>query len=432
MDENAAQSAAPAAAPSFGRRLWHFLGALVYRFFEDRGVQTAGSLTFTTLLSLVPLITVALALATAFPVFREATAALQAYVLENFLPEASGVKAMAAQINEFTAKAGQLTAIGLIFLTVTAIMLMLTIDESMNRVFRVHRPRPLAQKLLMYWGVLTLGPVLIGMSLSLTTFLVGASLGLMRMGALAQDVLRLVPFLFTWAALTLIYLVVPNRRIVLWHALVGAFCAGVAFEATKRGFAIYLAKFPTYTLIYGAFATLPIFLLWVYLSWLIVLIGATLPIFLLWVYLSWLIVLIGATITAMLPAFRVDESDRNRPPGRDLEDALAVLGGLARAQETGEVVSLTRLAGRIRRMTHRCEQVLERCAALGWAVNTERDAWLLTREADSIRVADVYRAFVLQPEALSGEVRQLSEHWKHVDDDLSINLKDLARREAAP
>jgi membrane protein len=412
MDENAAQSAAPAAAPSFGRRLWHFLGALVYRFFEDRGVQTAGSLTFTTLLSLVPLITVALALATAFPVFREATAALQAYVLENFLPEASGVKAMAAQINEFTAKAGQLTAIGLIFLTVTAIMLMLTIDESMNRVFRVHRPRPLAQKLLMYWGVLTLGPVLIGMSLSLTTFLVGASLGLMRMGALAQDVLRLVPFLFTWAALTLIYLVVPNRRIVLWHALVGAFCAGVAFEATKRGFAIYLAKFPTYTLIYGAFATLPIFLLWV--------------------YLSWLIVLIGATITAMLPAFRVDESDRNRPPGRDLEDALAVLGGLARAQETGEVVSLTRLAGRIRRMPHRCEQVLERCAALGWAVNTERDAWLLTREADSIRVADVYRAFVLQPEALSGEVRQLSEHWKHVDDDLSMNLKDLAQGEAAP
>jgi len=410
MDENAAQTAAPTAAPSFGRRLWHFLGALVYRFFEDRGVQTAGSLTFTTLLSLVPLITVALALATAFPVFREATAALQAYVLENFLPEASGVKAMAAQINDFTAKAGQLTAIGLIFLTVTAIMLMLTIDESMNRVFRVHRPRPLAQKLLMYWGVLTLGPVLIGMSLSLTTFLVGASLGLMRMGALAQDVLRLVPFLFTWAALTLIYLVVPNRRIVLWHALVGAFCAGVAFEATKRGFAIYLAKFPTYTLIYGAFATLPIFLLWV--------------------YLSWLVVLIGATITAMLPAFRVDESDRNRLPGRDLEDAIAVLGGLARAQERGEVVSVTRLARRIRRMPHRCEQVLERCAALGWAVNTERDAWLLTREADSIRVADVYRAFVFQPEALSGEAPALTEHWKHVESDLSMNLKEIGRREA--
>ncbi len=411
MTEPASQSAASSAGAGFGQRLGHFLAALMQRFFEDRGVQTAGSLTFTTLLSLVPLITVALALATAFPVFGEATTALQKYVLENFLPEATGVKAIAAQLNEFTAKAGQLTAIGLAFLAVTAIMLMLTIDESMNRVFRVQRPRPLGQKLLMYWGVLTLGPVLIGMSLSLTTFLVGASLGWLRMGAFAQDVLRGVPFLFTWAALTLLYLVVPNRRIVLWHALVGAFCAGIAFEASKRGFALYLQKFPTYALIYGAFATLPIFLLWV--------------------YLSWLVVLVGATITAMLPAFGADEADRRRPPGRDLEDALAVLGALARAQERGEVVSVTRLARRIRRMPHRCEQVLERCAALGWAVRTERDAWLLAREADAIRVADVYRAFVLQPEALSGEAPALAEHWKHVDTDLSMDLKQIGRGETA-
>ena len=411
MTEPAPQTASPPPAASFGQRLLNFFAALVHRFVEDHGVQTAGSLTFTTLLSLVPLVTVALALATAFPVFREGTAALESYVVGNFLPEASGVKAIATQINEFTAKAGQLTAIGLAFLAVTAIMLMLTIDESMNRVFRVQRPRPLGQKLMMYWGVLTLGPVLIGMSLSLTTFLVGASLGWMRMGEFAQDVLRLVPFLFTWAALTLLYLVVPNRRITLWHALVGAFCAGVAFELTKRGFALYLQKFPTYTLIYGAFATLPIFLLWV--------------------YLSWLVVLVGATITAMLPAFGSDASDRRRPPGRDLEDALAVLGALARAQERGEVVPLTRLARRIRRMPFRCEAVLERCAALGWAVRTERDTWLLSREADAIRVADVYRAFVLQPDALSGDAPQLAEHWKHVESDLSMNLKEIAQRGAA-
>jgi len=397
-------------ARAVGGKLYRFARALVHRFIDDHGVQTAGSLTFTTLLSLVPLLTVALSLATAFPVFREGTAALQSYVLENYLPEATGVKALAAQINEFTAKAGQLTAIGLAFLAVTAIMLMLTIDESMNRVFRVQRPRPLAQKLLMYWGVLTLGPVLIGMSLSLTTFVVGASLGWMRLGAFAQDVLRLVPFLFTWAALTLIYLVVPNRRIVLWHALVGAFCAGIAFEATKRGFALYLQKFPTYTLIYGAFATLPIFLLWV--------------------YLSWLVVLVGATIAAMLPAFGADDEERRRPPGAEMEDALAVLTGLARAQARGETVPLTRLARRVRRMPYRCEEVLERCAGLGWTVRTERDAWLLAREADSIRVADVYRAFVLQPGAVSGESQELSEHWKHVDADLSLDLKALAQRGA--
>jgi len=411
MDDSAPQTAATSPLAAFGRRVRRFLAALAHRFFEDRGIQTAGSLTFTTLLSLVPLLTVALSLATAFPVFRDATATLQNYVIHNFLPEAGGAKVIVAQINEFTAKAGQLTAIGLAVLGVTAIMLMLTIDESMNRVFRVHRPRPLAQKLLMYWGVLTLGPVLIGMSLSLTTFVVGASLGLMRMGTLAHDVLRGVPFLFTWAALTLIYLVVPNRRIVLWHALVGAFCAGIAFEATKRGFALYLENFPTYALIYGAFATLPIFLLWV--------------------YLSWLVVLVGATITAMLPAFTADDEERNRPAGSALEDALAVLGGLARAQAKGEVVPLTRLARRVRRMPYRCEALLERCAALGWVVRTERDAWLLAREADSIRVADVYRAFVLQPEALSGGAPALSEHWKHVETDLSMSLKEFTQRGAA-
>lgn len=248
------------------------------------------------------------------------------------------------------------------------------------------------------------------MSLSLTTYVVGASLGWLRMGGLAQDVLRMVPFLFTWAALTLIYLVVPNRRIVLWHALVGAFCAGVAFEMAKRGFALYLQNVGTYTLIYGAFATLPIFLLWV--------------------YLSWLVVLAGATITAMLPAFGADDLERSRPPGRDMEDALAVLTGLARAQVSGETVPLTRLARRVRRMPYRCEQMLERCAALGWTVRTERDAWLLAREADSIRVADVYRAFVLQPEGNPDALPpHLGEHWKHVESDLSMDLKELAERE---
>jgi membrane protein len=410
MDDTAHAPAPQPIAAHRVRRLVHFVGAVVHRFFEDHGIQTAGSLTFTTLLAIVPLLTVALSLATAFPVFQEGTKALEAYVLQNFLPEATGAQAIATQINEFTAKAGQLTAIGLAFLTVTAIMLMLTIDESMNRVFRVQRPRPLAQKLLMYWGVLTLGPVLIGMSLSLTTFVVGASLGVLRLGEFAQDVLRLVPFLFTWAALTMIYLVVPNRRIVLWHALVGAFCAGIAFELTKRGFALYLQKFPTYTLIYGAFATLPIFLLWL--------------------YLSWLVVLAGATITAMLPAFGADDIERDRPPGRDMDDALAVLTGLARAQVSGETVPLTRLARRVRRMPYRCEQMLERCAALGWTVRTERDAWVLAREADSIRIADVYRAFVLQPGGKAEAAPpHLGEHWAHVESDLSMDLKELAQRE---
>ncbi len=394
-----------------------FMVTISRRFVEDRGVQTAGSLTFTTLLSMVPLITVALSLTTAFPVFDQAIGALQTYVVEHYLPDAAGVRAITEQVSAFTEKAGRLTAIGLAFLLVTSLMLMLTIDEAMNRIFRVQRRRPLAQRVLMYWSVLTLGPLLIGGSLSMTSYMVGASLGLMGdMGAVTTAVLRVVPFLFTVAALTMLYLVVPYRRIDLPHALVGAILAGILFELAKRGFAFYIAKFPTYTMIYGAFATVPIFLLWL--------------------YLSWLVVLVGATLTAMLPGYRAADVERHRSPGHDLLDALAVLAVLARGQSAGEVRSTNRIATRVRLMPYRCERVLERCSDLGWVAKTDRDGWLLTRDADDIRVADVYRAFVLDPEAKGGVHEALerlsvpiAEHWKHVEGDLSLSLRRFAAAE---
>lgn len=391
-----------------------FMVTISRRFLEDRGVQTAGSLTFTTLLSLVPLITVALSLTTAFPVFDQAMSALQTYIVEHFLPDAAGVKTITAQVSAFTEKAGRLTAIGLAFLLATSLMLMLTIDEAMNRIFRVQRRRPLAQRVLTYWSVLTLGPLLIGASLSMTSYLVGASLGLMGdMGAATSAALRVVPFLFTVAALTMLYLVVPYRRIDLPHALVGAIVAGVLFELAKRGFAFYIAKFPTYTMIYGAFATVPIFLLWL--------------------YLSWLVVLVGATLTAMLPGFRAAGVERHRSPGQDLLDALSVLAVLARGQAAGEVRGTTRIAAQVRLLPYRCERVLERCSDLGWVAKTERDGWLLTLDADDIRVADVYRAFVLDPEAKGGVHEALerlsapiAEHWKHVEGDLSLSLRQFS------
>ena len=193
--------------------------AAFWRFYEERGLQTAGSLTFTTLLSLVPLITVALAVATAFPVFDQAMGALQGFLRENFLPDAQGIDTIADQITSFTRNAGRLTAIGLAFFFVTAVMLMMTIDVSMNRLFRVQRPRPMLQQVLMYWAILTLGPVLIGGSLSMTSFAVGASFGWLKLSRVADVVIGVLPFVFTCAALTLLYAVVPNRRVELSHAL---------------------------------------------------------------------------------------------------------------------------------------------------------------------------------------------------------------------
>src|SRR5687768_5048932 len=168
------------------RGAWEFSVAVARRFVEDRCMQTAGSLTFTTLLAIVPLLTVALALSTAFPVFDDAMTTLQLFVLDNFIPDTGSLETLSDQILSFTEQAGKLTAIGLVVLVVTAVALMLTIDETLNRIFRVRRRRPLAQRILMYWSVLTLAPVLFGSSLSMTSFLLGASFGMLSLGGVAE------------------------------------------------------------------------------------------------------------------------------------------------------------------------------------------------------------------------------------------------------
>lgn len=258
------------------RAFAQFCVDVVRRFFDDRCTQAAGSLTYTTLLALVPLLTVALTLATAFPIFDRFVERLQDFVLENFLPDTAGIDMIAQQLYDFTERAGQLQAIGLAALGVTAVMMMLTLDDVLNRIFRAARLRPLTQRIAVYLSVLVTGPVLIGASLSMTSFLVAASLGALNLDGLAEAVLRFLPFVFTIAALTLLYVVVPNRPVAFRHALAGGVFAGLVFEIAKRGFALYVSGFPTYTLVYGAFATAFVFLLWLYLLWLIVLGGATL------------------------------------------------------------------------------------------------------------------------------------------------------------
>ena len=373
-----------------------FCLAVVRRFYEERGLQTAGSLTYTSLLSMVPLVTVALAISTAFPVFDATTEALQVFLLENFLPDETGLDAIADQISSFTRNAGRLTAIGFGFFLVTAVMLMVTIDVTLNRLFRVQRQRPLLQQVLIYWAVLTLGPVLIGGSLSMTSFAVGASFGWLQLGRVTDVVLGVLPFVFTCAALSLLYAVVPYRHVPARDALIGAIVAGIAFELAKRGFAVYLARFPTYTLIYGAFATIPIFLVWL--------------------YTSWVVVLAGATLTAMLPAYRFAEGPAI--PGRDFVDALAVLAVLAREHREGGPVRLRDISRRLRMMPHRCEAALEHAAKLGWTARTEKDGWVMARDPEGMRVADLYRAFAFN-----------AETWGVTDADLGLTLSEYANKE---
>lgn len=271
------------ANPRFSRRFREagaFFRALARRIEEDRCFEVAGSLTYSTLLSLVPFLTVALSVAAALPMFTEWTGRIDRLMLDNLLPRSLGV-AVSGYLAQFSTKASQLRAVGLAFLVVAAGMLVMTIDGAFHRIFRAPKARPWRRRLLIYFIVLTLGPVLIGASLTMTSYLVSVSLGFARGVPLAAEaLLRGAPVLLGAAALTLLYVVVPNRKVRLRDAAVGGFLAGAAFELMKRGFAFYVAKFPTYTMVYGAFAVIPLFLIWLYLSWAVVMLGASLTAFL--------------------------------------------------------------------------------------------------------------------------------------------------------
>lgn len=246
---------------------------IVRRLQDDHCLRTAGSLTYTTLLSLVPLITVVLIWLAAFPFFYPFASAIQAFVFNNLMPDS--VDAMEQYAGHFVENAAHLTTVGLVFLAATALMMLLTIDAAFNEIWRVRVPRPLLRRLVIYGAVIILGPLLIGVSLTLTSWLLSASAGWTQAIPYADAVLlKLTAMALTCAALTLLYRAMPNCPVRAGDALAGGVLAGVAFELAKQGFGIYITHFPTYTMVYGAFAAVPVFLLWMYVSWVVVLAGA--------------------------------------------------------------------------------------------------------------------------------------------------------------
>jgi membrane protein len=363
------------------RQLGRFAVRVLVRFQEDDGPRVAASLTYTTLLSLVPLATIALSAVSAFPVFAEFRAALQEFLAENMLPpDVAGT--VSGHLDEFAANAARLTALGLAVLAVTAVLLMFTIERAFNGIWRVRHGRSPVARVLVYWGVLTLGPVLVGASLSMTSYLVGLSVAQVHVPGLRRALLGLIPLALTTLAFALLYYIVPNRRVQLRHALLGALVAAVMFELMKRGFALFVARFPSYQLVYGAFAAVPIFLVWI--------------------YLSWMVAVLGAVVTALLPDFGVAERAR-RGAGGEFGIALALLRALILAQRDGQRLGLRALAREASSGSDVTESVLERAAAAGWVARTGADSWVLACDADVVTLADVYRQFVFSAgEALPG------------------------------
>jgi membrane protein len=244
------------------------------RFREDRLGLSASSLTFTTTIALVPFFTVALAIFTAFPIFSKLQANLQLWLVQSLVPDAIA-RQVVGYLTQFAGRAGRLGFVGLAALLVSALALVLTIDRTLNGIWRVRRSRPLGQRVLVYWTAMTLGPLLLAVSLSTTSYVVSASKGLV--GSLPGGlgfVLDVVEFALLAAALTALYRYVPNTPVRFRHALVGGIFGAVAMEVAKRLLAWYLSLVPTYSVVYGTFATVPILLVWIYIAWVIVLLGA--------------------------------------------------------------------------------------------------------------------------------------------------------------
>ena len=244
------------------------------RFIHERCAQAAAALSFTTLLSLVPMIAIAALIIARLPFAEGLSKALQHFLLANLLPDRAGT-IIVMYVGEFTRKTEHLTLVGGLALTVTALVQMLTVEHTFNAIWEVRESRPLLRRIAMHMLALLLGPLLFGGSLVVTTFIVSASFGLVQEPSLAiADFLKAVTFAFMTAMFALVYWAVPNRRIVPWHAACGGLLAAIGFALMQRLFGLYVAKLPTYAVIYGAFAAIPIFLLWLYLSWAVILVGA--------------------------------------------------------------------------------------------------------------------------------------------------------------
>lgn len=244
-------------------------------FFSDNCLQHATALSYTTLLSLVPLMAVMLSVFTAFPLFEDVSLQLQHFVFENFVP-ASG-EVVRQYIQQFSENASKLTGPGLISLVVTSIMMMAAIDSSLNKIWHNSKPRRPAARFVVYWSVLTLGPILIGVSLAVSSYIV--SLPLFSETASYGEklgLLRALPFFMETLAFTLLYVVVPNCRVAFRAALIGGVTAALLFELAKKAFSFYITSFPAYETIYGAMSAIPVFLVWIFLSWSITLMGAEL------------------------------------------------------------------------------------------------------------------------------------------------------------
>jgi membrane protein len=370
-------------------RLRRFLGSTaafslyaLHRFNQDGCFAASGALSYTTLVSLVPLGVIGLGVLSAFPNLAGSREELLQLLFRNFIP---GISEQAAWwFQYFAGSAAQATAIGIIGTAAVGVLLLVTVEDQLNAVWRVTVPRPWVQRVLAYWTLITMGPMLIGTSLTLSTYLNHAA---RRAGldpeAIAQFasgwphlLARSVPFLLEWLACALLYIVIPNCAVRWRDAMLGATVASVSIEVLKIGFVLYIGSLSSYQIVYGAIATIPIFLLWM--------------------YLSWMAVLLGAVVVANLPTWKVDERFHHTSSGGvRLGFSLSLIAALDRGQRRGETYSTADLAAELGVPTSVLDAHLKVLARGGFTAPTQGGRWVLAWNPETATLHDLYLALGL-------------------------------------
>ena len=355
-----------------GSRLFAFARFVVRRFDEERVPQAASSMTFTTLLALVPVLTVMVAVASIFPVFDRWSDSFVSFVNQTIVPQ--GAEMVFDYINDFRDQAGKLTAIGSVMLMVTSLMLIRTIDNTFNRIWRVNTQRPWMMQFLVYWALLTFGPLSLGVGIS---FMVGSFQGSALASFVPQwmgGVLQTLGTLF-FATLLLwcLYRFVPNRFVPGRHAFIGALITAFCLETARFLFAWYMGNFDGYRSIYGAFAAVPFFLAWL--------------------NLLWTLLLGGAVLTSSLSYWQGEAFRRDLDSSRRFDDVLKILILLNDAQEEGRALTVQEFREYINMGYDKLGELLEKLAQSGYIYNG-RQGWVLKTGADSIELGELFKLFV--------------------------------------
>ncbi|GLQ97062.1 YihY family inner membrane protein [Dyella mobilis] len=350
---------------TFGHFLWQ-------RFLDDKCFETAGALSYTTLVSLVPLTVAVLAMFAAFPMFEDARDTLINFVFSNFVPAAG--ETVQGALMDFASNARKLTGISILVMLFSAVSMMNSIEDRLNRIWQVHHHRPWGPRLLLYWAALTLGPVLVVGGIAITSYVAavpmlrnaGESLGI------GQELLGAMPFVVTFLTLWLLYSTVPNRRVNKRHTAIGALLGAVLFEIARWGFTHYVRSAQNYQQIYGALAIIPLLLLWI--------------------YLSWVIVILCASVAASISAFEYQKPCDAMPEGAEFLGLLVVLRHFVEAQRAGRGVEPAGI-----RETDPCLRsdaiatYFEDLSRAGLIQRGEKGDWVLIRSLDSTDLLHVYR-----------------------------------------